>query len=99
MNGSRKRFMAYCDTVIIFHHCGYMIPIHTEIGQGTRIHFEKVLNDDGMRSLIPIYLEKEALNFYLNQEVKSEEIYSVNHAEQCLGERRKRTNKVIKGIF
>ena len=37
-----------------------------------------------MNDLIPVYLEKDALNFYLNREVKSEEIYSVNGAEQCL---------------
>ena len=37
-----------------------------------------------MRSLIPVYLEKEALNFYLNREVNSEEIHSVNDAELCL---------------
>ena len=61
-----------------------MIPIHSKIGQGTRIHFEKLVNEDGMRSLIPVYLEKGALNFYLNREVKSEEIHSVNEAEQCL---------------
>ena len=59
-----------------------MTPIHTKIGQGTRIHFEIVLNEDGMRSLIPVYLEKDALKFYLNREVKSEEIHSVNEPEQ-----------------
>ena len=37
-----------------------------------------------MNDLIPVYLEKDALNFHLNREVKSEEIYSVNGAEQCL---------------
>ena len=36
-----------------------------------------------MNDLIPVYLEKGALNFYLNREVKSEEIYSVNDAEHC----------------
>ena len=41
------------------------------------IHFEKVLNEDGMRSLIPVFLEKDALNFYLNREVMSEKIHSV----------------------
>ena len=63
---------------------GYMIPIHSKIGQGTRIHFEKLLNEDGRRSLIPVYPEQDALNFYLNREVKSEEIYSVNYTEQYL---------------
>ena len=36
-----------------------------------------------MNDLIPVYLEKDALNFHLNREVKSEEIHSVNDAEQC----------------
>ena len=37
-----------------------------------------------MSDLIPVYLEKDALNFYLNREVKSEEVHSLNDAEQCL---------------
>ena len=40
-----------------------------------------------MNDLIPVNLEKGALNFYLNREVKSEEIYSVNNAEQCFAKR------------
>ena len=36
-----------------------------------------------MSDLIPVYLVKDALNFYLNREVKSEEIHSLNAAEQC----------------
>ena len=66
------------------HDGGYMIPIHSEIGQGMRNHFEKLLNEYRMNDFIPVYLEKGALNFYLNREVKPEEIYSVNEAEQCL---------------
>ena len=31
------------------HGGGYMIPIHSKLCQGTRIHFGKVLNEDGMR--------------------------------------------------
>ena len=62
------------------HDGGYMIPIHSNIGQGTIIHFEKLLNENGMRSLIPVYLERDALNFHLNRGVKSEEIHSVNDA-------------------
>ena len=63
---------------------GYMIQIHSKICQGTRNHFEKLLNEYGMSDLIPVYLEKDALNCYLNREVKSEEIHSLNDAEQCL---------------
>ena len=66
------------------HNGGYLIPIHSKIRQEMRIHFEKSLNEYGMKDLIPVYLEKDVLNFYLNREVKSEEIYSVNDAEQCL---------------
>ena len=61
-----------------------MIPIHSKICQGMRIHFEKLLNEYGMNDLIPVYLEKDALNFYLNREVKSEESTVVNDAERCL---------------
>ena len=35
-----------------------------------------------MRSLIPVYLEREAPNFYLNREVKSEETYNVRATDQ-----------------
>ena len=48
-----------------------------------RFHFEKVLNEYGKNELIPVFLENDALNFYLNREVKSEETHSVNDAEQC----------------
>ena len=37
-----------------------------------------------MSDLIPVYLKKDALNFYLNREVKFEEFHSVNQAEQFL---------------
>ena len=37
-----------------------------------------------MSYLIPVNLEKDAFNFYLNREVKSEEIHSLSDAEQCL---------------
>ena len=39
------------------HHGGYMIPIHSKIGQGMSIHFEKLLNEYGKNDLIPVYLE------------------------------------------
>ena len=48
-----------------------------------RFHFEKVLKEYGKNELIPVYLENDALNFYLNREVKSEETHSVRDAEQC----------------
>ena len=68
----------------VAHDGGYMIPIHSKIGQAMRKHFEKLLNEHGTNDLIPVYIEKDALDFYLNREVESEEIHSVNDAEQCL---------------
>ena len=55
------------------HNGGYMIPTHCKIGQVMRIHFEKLLNEYGKNELIPVCLENNAFNFYLNREVKSEE--------------------------
>ena len=60
-----------------------MIPIHSKIGQGMRIHFEKLSNEYGKNELIPVNLENDDLNFYLNREVKYEESHNVNDAEQC----------------
>ena len=57
-----------------------MIPVHSKIGQGMRIHFEKLLNEYGSNDLVPVYLDKGALNFYLDREVKSEEIQK---CERC----------------
>ena len=48
--------------------------------------------------LIPVHLEKDALNFYLNREVKSEEIHRLNDAEQCL-EKEKGESTVGKRIW
>ena len=36
-----------------------MIPIISKIGQGMRIHFEKLVKGYGRNDLIPIYLEKD----------------------------------------
>ena len=38
------------------HDGGCMIPIHSKIGQGMRIHFEKVVNWHGKIELIPLSL-------------------------------------------
>ena len=35
------------------HDGGYMIPIHSKIGQGMRIHVEKFVNWHGKNELIP----------------------------------------------
>ena len=63
---------------------GYMIQIPSKICQGPRNHFEKLLNEYGMSDHIPVYLEKDTLNYYLIREVKSEEIHSLNDVEQFL---------------
>ena len=59
-----------------------MIPIHSKIGQGMKIHFEKLVNRYGKNELIPVYLEKNIFNFYLSREVKSRETNKVNNAQQ-----------------
>ena len=56
---------------------------HSKIGQGMRFHFEKLLNEYGTNELIPVCLENDTPNFYLNREVKSEETHSMRDAEQC----------------
>ena len=48
-----------------------------------RIHSEKLLNEYGKNELIPVYLENDALKFFLNREVKFAETHIVNDAEQC----------------
>ena len=59
------------------HDGGYMIPIHSKIGQGMRIHFEKLVNWHGKNELIPVYLENNIFNFYL--EPRSE----IDRDQQC----------------
>ena len=49
------------------HNRGYMIPTHSKIGQGMRIHFKRLLNEYGTNELIPVYLENDITNFYLNR--------------------------------
>ena len=64
------------------HDGGYMIPIHSKIGQGMRTHFEKLVNWHGKNELIPVYLENKIFNFYLSREVKSIKSNSVNYDQQ-----------------
>ena len=59
-----------------------MIPTRSKIGQGMRNPFEKLLDEYGKNELIPVCLENDTPNFYLNREVKSEETHSVRDAEQ-----------------
>ena len=46
------------------HDGGYMIPIHSKIGQGMRTHFENLVNWYGKDEFIPVYLENNIFNFY-----------------------------------
>ena len=60
-----------------------MIPIHSKIGQGMRIHFEKLVNWYGKNELFPVYLGN-IFNFYLNRKVKSTKTNNVNDADHRL---------------
>ena len=66
------------------HDGGYMISSQSKIGQGTRIHFEKLVNWHGKNELIPVYLENNIFNFSLNREVKSTENNNMNDADHYL---------------
>ena len=59
-----------------------MILTPSKIGLEMRIHFEKLLDEHGKNELIPVCLENDTPNFYLNREMKSEETHSVRDAEQ-----------------
>ena len=60
-----------------------MIPFYSHIGQGLRNHFAKLVSWHGKNELIPVYLENNIFNFYLNREVKSTETNNVkNNAQQ-----------------
>ena len=63
---------------------GYMIPIFSKIGQGMTVHYEKLVNWHGNNELLPVYLEHNIFNFYLNREVKSTETNNVKDADYCL---------------
>ena len=65
------------------HDGGHVIPIHSKIGQGMRIQFEILVNWYGKNELIPVYLQDNMFNFYLNREVKSTESNNVNDADHC----------------
>ena len=46
-----------------------------------RTHFEKLVNLREKNELIPVYLENNFFNFYLNREVKAAETNIVNNAQ------------------
>ena len=61
-----------------------MIPIHSNIVQVMRIHFEKLVNWHGKNELIPVCIENHIFNFHMNREVRSTETNNVNDADPCL---------------
>ena len=67
---------------LVKHNAGYMIRTHSKISEKMRVHFEKFFDEYGNNELIPVCLENDTPNFYLNREVKSEEAHSVKDAEQ-----------------
>ena len=66
------------------HGGGYTIPIHSNIVQVMRIHFEKLLNWHGKNELIPVNIENHIFNFFLSREVRSTETNNVNDADPFL---------------
>ena len=62
------------------HDGGYMIPITSDVGQGMRNHFGKLVSWYGKNELTPVRLENNIFTFHLNREVKSTE---TNSCEQC----------------
>ena len=63
--------------VYLGHDGGYMIPIHSNICQGMRIHFEKLVNWHGKNELILVYLENNI--FSSPPESRSE----IDRDQQC----------------
>ena len=53
-----------------------MIAIQSKIGQGMRIHFEKLVNGHGKNELIPVYLENNTL-------ISTEPRIEFNTDQQC----------------
>ena len=60
------------------HDGGCMIPIHSKIGQGMRIHFEKLGNWHGKNELIPVSLSRKQ-HFQFLLEPRSE----IDRDQQC----------------
>ena len=64
------------------HNGGFLILTHSNTGQDMRVHFEKLLDEYGTNELIPVGLDNDALNFYLNREAKSEETHiGISHEQ------------------
>ena len=57
---------------------GFMIPVHCKVGHEMRVHSERLVNGDGRKQLIPVYIEDNIFNFHLSKEVKSTDTVLVN---------------------
>ena len=77
------------------HDGGYMTPIHSKICQGTRTHLEKLVNWHGKNELIPVYLENNIVNFYMNREVQSTETNHVNDVDHYFAKNCERPTKTL----
>ena len=51
------------------HDGGFMIPVHSELGHETRMHFEKLVNWYRRYQLIAVYIEDNIFNFCFSEEV------------------------------
>ena len=61
---------------------GFVIPVHSNIGNEMRMHFERLASWYGRKQLIPFFSRTTLSIFYLNREVKSTETNNVNNAQQ-----------------
>ena len=59
------------------HDGGFMIPVHSKIGQAMRMYSEKRVNWYGRTQLHPVYIEDNICNFFFEQR---SEIHRTNGA-------------------
>ena len=60
---------------------GFVIPVHSKIGQEMRIHFERLVSWYGRIQLSAVYIEDNIFNFQLSKEVMSTETNVVNNSQ------------------
>ena len=49
---------------------GFVLPMHSKIGQEILVHFERLVSRYGRKQLIPVYIEDNIFNFYFSKEMK-----------------------------
>ena len=64
------------------HDGGFMIPVHSKIGEEMRMHFEKLVNWHGKKQLIPVYLVDNIFSFNVSREAKPPETYIAKNSQQ-----------------